>query len=254
MSTGAHEQQHDHVQEMRQPGTITIRKYRAEDRDAVRKICYDTGLMGDPIDPYFGCFALFADYWMNYYTDYEPESAFVAEADGEVVGYLVGCKATAVQQEVQSREIFPRIRRRLFGFGYKVNGRFFRFMYRYLRSMWRREFIEEPIKDYPAHLHMNLKEEYRCRGIGSKLMTAYLRYLESNNVPGVHLGTTTHNKLAVPFYKKWGFRVISRHPLTMYEGIIPEKIEVLFLVRELPERATEMQEGGGDHDPAQIQP
>ena len=61
-----------------------VRKYRAEDRDAVRRICYDTGLMGHPIDPCFGCFELFSDYWMNYYTDYEPESAFVAELDGQV--------------------------------------------------------------------------------------------------------------------------------------------------------------------------
>ena len=36
-----------------------IRKYSPEDRAAVRRICYDTGLMGDPIDPYFGCFDLF---------------------------------------------------------------------------------------------------------------------------------------------------------------------------------------------------
>ena len=47
-----------------------IRKYGPEDRAAVRKICYDTGLMGDPIDPYFGCIELFADYWMTYYTDH----------------------------------------------------------------------------------------------------------------------------------------------------------------------------------------
>lgn len=219
-------------------GDIIIRKYRPGDRAAVRQICYDTGLMGDPIDPYFGCFELFADYWMTYYTDYEPESAFVAEVDGEVVGYLVGCRTTPVQQEVQKRKILPRIRRKLFSFGYKLNRKFFRFMYKYVRSILRHESVEEPVKDYPAHLHMNLKEGYRSRGIGSKLMRAYFDYLKEYNIPGVHLGTTTYNKLAVPFYKRWGFRVVSRHPLTLYEGIIPEKVEALFFVREITDTAT----------------
>ncbi|UCD56932.1 MAG: GNAT family N-acetyltransferase [Candidatus Hydrogenedentota bacterium] len=210
-----------------------VRKYGPADRDVLRKICYDTGLLGDPIDPYFGCLDLFADYWMNYYTDYEPESAFVAELDGQVVGYLVGCKDTSVQQEVQKSEIMPRIYRKFLTFGYNVDRRFFSFMWRYLRSMWRREFVEESFKDHPAHLHMNLTEGYRSGGIGSKLMSAYFNYLRRNNVRGLHLGTTSHNKLAVPFYKKWGFRLVSRHPFTLYEGITPGKMEILFFAREL---------------------
>lgn len=211
----------------------TVRSYRPEDRAAVRKICYDTGLMGDSVAPHFGSPELFADWWMNYYTDCEPESAFVAELDGQVVGYLMGCKDTSVQQEAQGKVIMPQIRRKFFTFGYKVDRRFFAFMWRYLRSMWRHEFVEEPIDDYPAHLHMNLAEGYRGGGIGSKLLSAYMEYLRENGIKGLHLGTTSHNKLAVPFYKKHGFRLVSRHPLTMYEGIIPEKVEVLFFTREV---------------------
>ena len=210
-----------------------VRKYRPEDRAALRKICYETGLMGDPIGPHFGCEELFGDYWMSYYTDCEPESAFTAELDGQVIGYLVGCVDTPKQQRVQEREILPRIRRKLFTLGYKVDRRFFAFMWRYARSLWRHEFPEEPIDNFPAHLHMNLSAGYRSGGIGSKLMVAYFDYLREHNVKGVHLGTTSYNKLAVPFYKKWGFRVVMRHSFTMYEGIIPEKVETLFFTREL---------------------
>jgi GNAT superfamily N-acetyltransferase len=211
----------------------TVRKYRPGDRDALRIICYETGLMGDPIEPHFGCLELFADYWMNYYTDHEPESAFIAELDGEIIGYLVGCKDTKRQEEMQAKVILPRIRRKLFTFGYKLDRRFFSFMWRYTRSMLRHEFPEEPIDDYPAHLHMNLIEGCRSGGVGSKLMSAYFEYLRANGVKGIHLGTTTRNKLAVPFYKKWGFDLVSRHPFTMYEGIVPESIELLFFAREL---------------------
>ncbi|GAB4336643.1 MAG: GNAT family N-acetyltransferase [Candidatus Abyssubacteria bacterium] len=211
----------------------TVRNYQPGDRQTLRTICYETGLMGEPIDPHFGCLDLFADYWMNYYTDHEPESAFVAELDGRVIGYLVGCKDTKRQQEIQAKVILPRIRRKLFTFGYKIDYRFFSFMWRYTRSMVRREFPEEPIDDYPAHLHMNLIDGCRSGGVGSRLMSAYFDYLGACGVKGIHLGTTSHNTLAVPFYKKWGFALVSRHPFTMYEGIIPERVELLFFTRRL---------------------
>jgi GNAT superfamily N-acetyltransferase len=214
----------------------TVRKYSPADRAAARRICYETGLMGDSIDPYFGCLDLFADFWTLYYTDYEPESTFVAEADGQVIGYLMGCTDTKVQQRIQKREIMPRIRRRLMTFGYRVDRRFLSFMWRQLRSTWRGELAhgeEEYIMDYPAHLHMNLAEGYRSGGIGSMLLSAYLDYLRTSNVTGLHLGTTSYNKLAVPFYKKWGFQIAARYPLTLYEGIIPEKVEILFFTREV---------------------
>ncbi len=213
--------------------SVLIRKYRPEDRQALRTICYDTGLMGEPIDPYFGCADLFADYWMNYYTDHEPESAFVAEMNGGVVGYLVGCKDTCVYREVQKNVVMPAIRRKLFTFGYRIDRRFFAFVFRYLRSMWRGEFPDEPADAFPAHLHMNVVDGCRNAGIGSKLLAEYLEYLRKNGVRGLHLGTTSYNKLAVPFYGKWGFRLVSRHPFTMYDGIIPEKLEALFFTRTI---------------------
>jgi ribosomal protein S18 acetylase RimI-like enzyme len=80
---------------------------------------------------------------------------------------------------------------------------------------------------------MNLADGYRSGGLGSRLMSVYLDYLRANNVPGLHLGTTSRNKLAIPFYKKWGFQFVSRHPLTMYDGIVPEDVEVLYFVKKL---------------------
>jgi len=74
---------------------IAVRPYRDADRDAVRMIAYRTGFMGDPTDWYWRDFTSFADIWTSYYTDCEPESAFVAERDGSVVGYLLGCVESA---------------------------------------------------------------------------------------------------------------------------------------------------------------
>src|SRR5258708_37278234 len=50
--------------------------------------------MGEPIDWQWRDRESFADMFTGYYTDREPESAFVVEADGEVAGYLLGCVDT----------------------------------------------------------------------------------------------------------------------------------------------------------------
>src|SRR5688572_29185712 len=76
---------------------IVIRQYEPRDREIVRKLCCDTGFLGNPIDPVFGDRELFADFLTSYYTDAEPESSFVIEVDGEVSGYLLGCRKHGAQ-------------------------------------------------------------------------------------------------------------------------------------------------------------
>lgn len=69
-----------------------IRPYRAEDRDAVRRIAYDTALLGEPIDDQYRDFESLADILTLHFTDVEPELQQVAEQDGRVVGYLLSCR------------------------------------------------------------------------------------------------------------------------------------------------------------------
>jgi hypothetical protein len=66
-----------------------VRPYDPQDREAVRRICCDTGFFGQPIDPLFLDRDLFADLMTGPYLDYEPEWAWVAESCGAVVGYLL---------------------------------------------------------------------------------------------------------------------------------------------------------------------
>src|SRR5437899_13107595 len=69
-----------------------IRGYRRSDREAVRKLCCETGFLGEPIDPVYQDRELFADFLTTYYTDHEPESRFLLEVDGEIRGYLLGSR------------------------------------------------------------------------------------------------------------------------------------------------------------------
>lgn len=63
-------------------------------------------------------------------------------------------------------------------------------------------------KKYPAHLHIDILEEYQNQGYGSKLMKTLLDELKGRGVPGVMLGTSAHNKGAIRFYKRLGFKIL----------------------------------------------
>ena len=93
-------------------GDVIVRPYRAEDRQMVRHVCYATGYMGDSPHWYWRDVESFADLWSHYYTDREPESAFVAERpDGLVVGYLLGCVDTTKENEFNRLIQYHAVRR-----------------------------------------------------------------------------------------------------------------------------------------------
>jgi hypothetical protein len=43
-----------------------IRRFQASDREAIRRLCCDTGFLGNPIDPVFEDREIFADYLTRY--------------------------------------------------------------------------------------------------------------------------------------------------------------------------------------------
>ena len=75
-----------------------IRSYRSSDREAVRRLCCQSGFLGEAIDPVYEDRELFADFLTTYYTDHEPQSSFVIEKDGELHGYLLGSRRPFLNQ------------------------------------------------------------------------------------------------------------------------------------------------------------
>jgi len=56
--------------------------------------------------------------------------------------------------------------------------------------------------------------EYRHRGVGSQLLQQAEKWLENNGAVIVYLETAMHNKPAIRFYEKHGYRTVER--LTRY--------------------------------------
>ena len=213
---------------------FAVRLYEPRDREVLCDICYATGLMGESMDPVFGDQRLFTDYWMTYYLDHEPESAFVALADDEPVGYLVGCCDTRRFERVQSTVVWPMLWRRLITGRYGLPLRVVRFLWRTFRSQTQDRALEPPLHEYPAHLHMNVAAGHRNQGHGARLMVAFLDHLHARGVRGVHLMTTNHNTLAVPFYENRGFRLEDRAPVSVYDPYLTRPVEALLYVRIVP--------------------
>ena len=210
---------------------IVIRPFESEDRDAVRRIFADTAYFGDPVETYFDDREMLCDYYTTYYTDYEPQSCFVAEADGEVVGYIMGCLKTERQRRVLRSKIVPTVLRDLFVGKYKMGRKTWRFLLRYLRSALRGEFPHVDEKRYPAHLHINVAARFRGMRVGKGLMSRYLTWLRENSVPGVHLETTTRNVVAADLFKQFGFQLLEVRTITFWRGFIEGEVKLLLFGR-----------------------
>jgi hypothetical protein len=213
---------------------FAIRKYRRADRWIVRKLCCDTGFLGSPIDPIFEDRELFADYLTAYYTDWEPESAFVIERDGAVEGYLLGSR-------------FPR-RQQLYGL-YQNLGLLWHGLWRYGRySPASRKFIhwilfqgwrEVPAKPRcNAHFHINLLPEARNVPTTRALMEAYMSYLKACGERHVYGQMVTfESRRGVRMFERYGFKVINRSEVTKYREIHPEKVYLCTVLKDLDEGA-----------------
>lgn len=70
---------------------------------------------------------------------------------------------------------------------------------------------EKYAEKYPAHLHIDILEEYTGGGNGTALMNTLLDALRGRDVPGVMLQVSAQNKRAIAFYRKTGFSVIEEN-------------------------------------------
>jgi ribosomal protein S18 acetylase RimI-like enzyme len=183
-----------------------IRAYEPADRESIRRICFETGYMGEPIDWLWPDRESFADLVTRYYTDLEPESILVATQGGRVVGYLTGCVDTERTRGAAAREI-----RRLLRRGALLAPGFAAFLGRVLVDVVRdRGAPDEALFDarWPAHLHIDFLPEARGRGLGRRIMDRWFERLRSLGVRGVHLGTFAENLSAIRFFEACG---MARH-------------------------------------------
>ena len=123
--------------------------------------------------------AAFRERWLGRYLRDDPQFAYLAfDASGDVAGYVVG----AIDDPVLS-ERFADV-------GYFAA-------------------FGDLTRKYPAHLHVNLAPAFRNRGIGGRLIEAFVAEAKRSGAPGVHV-VTSANSDNVRFYNRNGFIEVAR--------------------------------------------
>lgn len=202
-----------------------IRKYEHRDRQPVRDIMHDTAFMGEPASAFVDAREIFADALSLYFTDYEPQSCFVAEVNRDIIGCLLGAKNKAASDKIIARRIIPRIFRQAAASGALFRRKNIIFIFKSVLSLIKGEFGEPDFsRSYPATFHINVKKGYRGMEVGSKLIFAYLEYLKQEKVPAVHLATMSDR--AADFFKKQGFTLLHSGRRSYFSHILHKEVPI----------------------------
>lgn len=199
--------------------SVVIRPYQLLDRPAIRQICADTADRGKPVENFFSDREVFADLMTCYYTDFEPQSVWVAEIDGRVIGYLSGCRDSRRYLRLMAGLIAPRALLRAIFRGVFLRKKTYRFIQAMLKSCMLGGLKRElSFNKYPAHLHIDIKEAFRGQNIGSRLMEKFFTQAKSSGANGVYLTVRQDNTAAGKFFEKMGFSIVNRYPMMMPEA------------------------------------
>ena len=210
--------------------SFTIRSYRASDREAVRRLCCETGFLGEPIDPIYEDRELFADFLTTYYTDHEPESSFVIEKDGELRGYLLGCRRPLLNQLYSFYQNICLSIRALLRYGsYSETSR--RFIRWIVMNGWR-EVPAAPRRT--PHFHINLLPDARKVSTTRALFSAYFGYLYRHGEKRVYGQIVTfESRRGEKMFTRYGFKVLNRARITKYDTVHPESVYLSTVIKDL---------------------
>lgn len=148
--------------------------------------------------------------------------SFAAEVDGRVVGILLGAAMP------KWRYLRTGLMYAVFGFGHRA------FWNKYNMSPFAKKHLRQLGVGYSPHVYKHppvwpwaeiivfaIDEHFRGKGIGIKLMDAFLDQVRQKNIPKATVSTDT--EMSWEFYEKYGFKRIVTFSLSAYKLILPEK-------------------------------
>lgn len=212
------------------PADAVIRPYEASDRDTVRRLCCETGYLGQPIDPVFEDRELFADYLTSFYTDWEPESTFLLEQDGEVKGYLMGSR----------RPFLHQLHSFLLNFGLLARGIFRYPRYSKASKAFVRWILLNAWREVPAaprripHFHFNMLPEAQSIGGTRELLVQFFNHLRAHGETMVFGQVVTfEQRRGARVFERYGFRVVDRKEITKYRAHRDEPVYLCTVIKDL---------------------
>lgn len=171
---------------------VTIRSFQKKDREYVREICIKTAPK-NAVKTEKGRNCILTMY-CDCYIECYPEYCFVAaDENDKAVGYIL----CAPDYERYTAD-FMVYAKRMFSFS----------LLRGITAYFESKISGRFKKNYPAHMHIDILEEYQRIGIGTKLVDALCQKLKDEKIDGVMLVVGADNEKGCRFYKKYGFNQI----------------------------------------------
>ena len=169
-------------------------------------ICFETGLMGDPVADQYADRASFGHLFCTWYADNCADTCWVIDLEGRAEGYLLGCAdVRTMRQDAHMSEF---VRRHVLARGLLVRPGTAHWFARAIADMRSdRRALRNPadLERYPAELHIDLMPSMRGLGLGRALTARLFEELADRGVPGVHLRTWGENTDAIAFFRSIGF-------------------------------------------------
>jgi ribosomal protein S18 acetylase RimI-like enzyme len=183
-----------------------IRRADPSDRDELYAINAETGDAGADARPLYRNVELLAEIWVGPYLEFEPELAFVAEDGDGPVGYVLGASDTSAFEAECEERWWPALRAR---YPEPPPGAAVTPDARLIHRIHHPPLTPASlVAEFPAHLHVDIRERGQGRGVGRRLMSTLFDALVRRGVDGVHLGVDVRNTRAIGFYEHLGFRPV----------------------------------------------
>jgi ribosomal protein S18 acetylase RimI-like enzyme len=209
---------------------MQIRKYNPSDRPAVEFIHFKTGFIGASMSKWLSNNHLWKKK-IAYYLENEPESIFLLEDRGKVVGYLLGCLDDRKYNSALGFVIENSVNL-LRSFSMPKKDRAYwvsQFMIASSILFGKSEELKLKIPKGAGHIHINLLPEARRKGWGTKMVAEFARYARKKGVKKVHAESFG----AQNFWLKNGFKEFSRVKTGIWEKQLPRDVYVSCYVKEL---------------------
>ena len=157
--------------------------------------------------------------WCRPYLKIHPDTTFVLDdGTGAAVGYLLGCPDTQ-RFAAQIQELFipsldstndvppPPQGSDEIQFNQDPALWARHELYKNLSTSLVRSDTPEILKQYPAHLHIDILPSHQGKGYGPKLLDAWENEMRKLGIRGCHLGMDPANQAAGRFYKRQGWEI-----------------------------------------------
>ena len=138
--------------------------------------------------------AAFHELWLGRYLRHCPAECFVAFDDGSfVAGYLAG-SLTSNKDPLPGPDVYGL-------------------------------FSQKLVTAYPAHIHVNVRRDYRGEGMGALLIAAFAHHCRQHRVRGFHAITAAGSRSA-NFFQRCGMENVAeaawnRRPVVMLAQRVP---------------------------------